>query len=136
MWDKEKKIIENIRKNKNSVLVVLLAGVLLLVLAMPTNTSTQISQTDTQSESSQEELEKRLERILRNTEGVGNVKVMITQSEESVGLTDNGQSEVMGVVVVAEGATNGVTCKKIQDIVLALFSIDAHKIEIVKMKAD
>ena len=38
------------------------------------------------------------------------------------------------VLIVAEGADNAVTVQKIQQAVMALFQIDAHKIRIIKMK--
>lgn len=45
-----------------------------------------------------------------------------------------GETEVTGVLIVAEGADNAVTVQKIQQAVMALFQIDAHKIRIIKMK--
>ena len=41
---------------------------------------------------------------------------------------------VEGVVVVAEGAGNGVMDKNITEVVQALFGVDAHKVKVVKMK--
>ena len=50
------------------------------------------------------------------------------------GLYSTGSGEVTGVLIVAEGADNSVTIQKIQEAVMALFQIDAHKIRIMKMK--
>ena len=85
-----------------------------------------------------EQLEERLERILKHTEGVGEARVMITEAEDTKSFASDKENEgtVEGVVVVAQGATDPAVKKKIQDIVIALFPIEAHKIEIVKMKAD
>lgn len=80
-------------------------------------------------------MEERLEQVLKSTEGVGEVRVMITETEEKGTFEENSnQCNVQGVVVVAQGAEDAGVKKKIQDIVLALFPIEAHKIEIVKMK--
>ena len=50
------------------------------------------------------------------------------------GVYSAGETEVTGVLIVAEGADNAVTVQKIQQAVMALFQIDAHKIRIIKMK--
>ena len=50
------------------------------------------------------------------------------------GLYGSAGNEVTGALIVAEGADNSVTVRKIQEAVMALFQIDAHKIRIMKMK--
>ncbi len=134
-------IMKRILGNRNNLVILALIGALLLIFALPSeNKEDTVSPGTEESAGSgqKEELEERLERILKDTEGVGKVKVMITQKEEESSLTgeDQEDSEVEGVVVVAEGAENPVVKEKIQDIVVALFPIEVHKIEIVKMKAD
>lgn len=79
------------------------------------------------------ELETKLEDLLKNMEGVGNVKVML-MTDSGQGLYNSESSEVTGVLIVAEGADNSVTVQKIQEAVMALFQIEAHKIRIMKMK--
>lgn len=131
-------IIRNIMGNRNNLLILALLGVLVLVLAIPTEKKTE-SKMDFKAneEAGGEQLEERLERILKHTEGVGEVRVMITEAEEkSFASNKENEGTVEGVVVVAQGATDPAVKKKIQDIVIALFPIEAHKIEIVKMKAD
>ena len=132
-------IIRNIMGNRNNLLILALLGVLVLVLAIPTEKKTE-SKMDFKAneEAGGEQLEERLERILKHTEGVGEVRVMITEAEDTKSFASNKENEgtVEGVVVVAQGATDPAVKKKIQDIVIALFPIEAHKIEIVKMKAD
>lgn len=109
------------------------------MLAIPTEKKTE-SKMDfkTNEEAGGEQLEERLERILKHTEGVGEARVMITEAEDTKSFASDKENEgtVEGVVVVAQGATDPAVKKKIQDIVIALFPIEAHKIEIVKMKAD
>lgn len=132
-------IIRNILGNRNNLLILALIGVLVLILAMPQGESEKeitghMNQTE---EENGEELEERLERILKNTQGVGEVRVMITKAgQEESFAKEEGSNEVEGVVVVAEGAENPDVKKKIQDIVVALFPVEVHKIEIVKMKAE
>ena len=79
------------------------------------------------------ELEEKLENLLENAEGVGKVKVMLME-DGGQGVYSAGETEVTGVLIVAEGADNAVTVQKIQQAVMALFQIDAHKIRIMKMK--
>lgn len=132
-------IIRNIMGNRNNLLILALLGVLVLVLAIPTEKKTDSGMNlKTNEEADGEQLEERVERILKHTEGVGDVRVMITEAEEAGRFATEKEEEgtVEGVVVVAEGATDPAVKKKIQDIVIALFPIEAHKIEIVKMKAD
>ncbi len=67
-----------------------------------------------------------------------------TRQETTVFRTEGNVSEpyviktllprVEGVVVVAEGAGNGVTDKSITEVVLTLFDVGAHKVKVVKMK--
>ena len=130
-------IIRNIMGNRNNLLILALLGVLVLVLAIPTEKKTE-SKMDFKAneEAGGEQLEERLERILKHTEGVGEVRVMITEAEDTKSFASDKEGTVEGVVVVAQGATDPAVKKKIQDIVIALFPIEAHKIEIVKMKAD
>lgn len=126
--------MKNILANKNNLIIIALIGIMLLVIAIPAGKS-ESSLTKVQTEEKDSiEIEERLEKALKNTEGVGEVRVMITGSDESSVFDEKENSKVQGVVVVAEGAEDAAVKKKIQDIVLALFPIEAHKIEIVKMK--
>ena len=130
-------IIRNIMGNRNNLLILALLGVLVLVLAIPTEKKTE-SKMDFKAneEAGGEQLEERLERILKHTEGVGEVRVMITEAEDTKSFASDKENEGTVEGVVVQGATDPAVKKKIQDIVIALFPIEAHKIEIVKMKAD
>ena len=113
----------------------ILLGILVLVLCIPTG-----SLKETQAETvdvTKGELEAQLERILSAMEGVGNVEVMITTEVGEEGLFGGQESnkKVCGVVVVAQGAGNASVNAKISEAVKALFSIDVHKISIVKMRS-
>ena len=110
-----------------------------MVIALPVskgNSDTAGEKHLTASQTTQEqksELEEKLENLLENAEGVGKVKVMLME-DGGQGVYCAGESEVTGALIVAEGADNAVTVQKIQQAVMALFQIDAHKIRIMKMK--
>ena len=86
------------------------------------------------TEEVQSALELRLQNILENVEGVGKVKVMLMTEEQQQGIYHSGETEVRGVLIAAEGASDPVIEQKIQQAVMALFQIEAHKIKIMKMK--
>lgn len=120
----------------NKYLIFILLGVLVLVMCIPTDSSTgEKTQESTTTESGT--LNTQLERVLSDMEGVGEVRVMVTLENETDSLftkTSSGQ-KVCGVVVVAEGAGNASVEARISEVVKALFSVDAHKISIVKMRS-
>ena len=120
-----KKLLEN---KKNQWLILLLLGILLVVIAIPTKSDTEQDKswgiTD-ENDANTTEMEKRLESILSQMQGIGEVHVMITYQEKS---------QVEGVVVVAEGGGNGVIVQKITEVVRALFDVDSHKIKVIESK--
>ena len=125
---------------KQQWIVILLLGLLLSVIALPvskkssTPKQTILMDNSTQStDEIQSSLERRLQNILENVEGVGEVKVML-MTEEQQGIYRSGETEVRGVLIAAEGASDPVVVQKIQQAVMALFQIKAHKIKIMKMK--
>ena len=80
-------------------------------------------------------LESRLEELLSNVEGVGKVEVIIMTGEGNTdGFSISSKNEVTGVLVAAQGAGSAVTVQNIQQAIMALFQIDAHKIRVMKMK--
>lgn len=119
-------------KNKKYFIYGLLA-LLVVVLLIPTNTEKEeIVQEESVAE---DELESRLEKILSSMEGVGKVEVMIMKGDvENSIFSEIDEKEISGVVVVAEGAGSASVNAQITEVVKALFSIDAHKISIVKMR--
>lgn len=83
---------------KNQLIIILLAGVLLVVIAMPVKEQKEtitVQETETISEDNYtEDMEQRLENILEKIEGAGNVEVMINfqSSAEKVVEKDKGSS--------------------------------------------
>ena len=110
---------------KNQWLILLLVGILLVVIAIPTKSGTEEKGVVDSKEWSTSETEQRLENILSQMQGIGEVHVMITYRQEN---------QVEGVVVVAEGGEQGVIVQKITEVVRALFDVDSHKIKVIDSK--
>lgn len=89
-----------------------------------------------EAEVGETELEARLAGILERVQGVGEVRVLIhtTGENESDVFYSAGEQKVEGILIVAEGADNSVTVQNIQQAVMSLFQLEAHKIKIMKMK--
>jgi stage III sporulation protein AG len=104
---------------KTDCLIFILLGVLILIIAVPTQSSTESKETAST-------VSDQLAGVLSGMEGVGQVQVMISFSDEK-------QLEVRGVVVVAEGGDSPQAEEKIRNAVMSLFDIEAHKITVVKM---
>ena len=126
--------------NRQRWAVVLLAGLLLMVIALPvsqkTGTARQSTLLKDNTQSTveiQSTLELKLQDILESMEGAGKVKVMLMTGEQQ-GIYQSEEAEVKGVLIAAEGAADPVVVQKIQQAVMALFQIEAHKIKIIKMK--
>ena len=110
---------------KNQWLILLLVGILLVVIAIPTKSGTEEKSVGDLKEWSTSETEQRLENILSQMQGIGEVHAMITYKQDN---------QVEGVVVVAEGGEQGVIVQKITEVVRALFDVDSHKIKVIDSK--
>lgn len=110
---------------KNKWMLILLVGILLVILAIPTTKTTNSSKETSFIGYEKEEtyLESRLENTLAQMQGVGEVHVMITfQKDETP----------EGIVVIAEGGENAVVVRNITEVVQALFHVDSHKIKVIE----
>ena len=82
--EKFQKIIKNIlnKSGKDKILIVILTGVLLLIVTIPTKKSADIKSdtvtTEHTSTNYEEYIEDKLENILSKVDGVGKVKVVVT----------------------------------------------------------
>lgn len=172
---------------KERLPVILLVGVLLVVISIPVkkqsgNTSEDATYTNEAGEADYvTQIEKRLENILKDTEGVGQNKVMITvkntgkeilysqmdissskvtendsggsrvseemsQLESVLYTEDNGTQkpyiqdeempEIMGVVIIAEGAGDADIVTQITEAVSTLLGVSVNKIKVMKMEVD
>lgn len=122
-------------------MVLLLLGMLLTVIALPISDSKEQAKKSPDPAENTDRyevdrtlLETKLESILENTEGVGKVQVLLMTGEGKQGFYGTENTEVTGVLIAAEGADDSVTVQNIQQAVMALFQIEAHKIKIMKMK--
>ncbi len=151
--------LPEILKKKNTLLILLILGVLLIVIAIPTG-----SNSDKQSGSSAmsgatsnnyaTEMESHLEEILSQINGAGKVQVLISWKGSSEKLVEKDENETVyyngsggeqapfirqelmpkaeGVVVIAQGGDNAVVAAQITEAIRALFGVDTHKIKIMK----
>ncbi|MGI6064730.1 MAG: hypothetical protein ACOYBB_13420 [Blautia sp.] len=120
--------------------MLLLLGLLLTVISLPVSDSKKEKRTRSgileeaeEDMTDRTELEAKLESILENTEGAGQVQVLLMTGQQQ-GFYGSGKIEVTGVLISAEGADDPVIVRNIQQAVMALFQIEAHKIKIMKMK--
>lgn len=116
---------------KNKIWLCFLLGILLLMIAIPTKErEIKTGQTETISYNASL-LEQQLEQVLVQIEGIGMVETMVTLEP----LVDDRESpKVLGVLVVAQSGDDPVQILKIQEAVMTLFQVDAHKIKVMKMK--
>ncbi len=140
---------------KQQWLVMLLLGLLLLVTAIPvkkpaSQTASEEVENDgyrssygnanltSQALTEKMALEQQLEELLLQVEGIGQVRVMLMLENSSDSITSfssqNPEVSIQGVLIVAQGGDNSVTVRNIQEAVMALFQVEAHKIKVMKMK--
>lgn len=127
--------ISFLKEKGTKYIIFVLLGLLALVLMIPSTGGESKSKAATYTDNTT--INQQLENVLASMEGVGEVKVMITTSEQKNSLfaSEEEKNQVSGVVVVAQGAGDATVESRIFNAVKALFGIDAHKISIVKMKS-
>ncbi len=110
---------------KNTWMILLLIGILLVVIAIPTKTKSENSTLSiyNEPESDETDMEKRLENLLQQMQGVGEVHAMITYRDDE---------QVEGIVIIADGGGDAVVVRNITDVVRALFDVDSHKIKVIE----
>lgn len=117
------------KTRKDKIFIVILAGILMMVIAMPTKSSSAKSYTtgpviSTGSEDYEKNLGEELQQMLENTDGVGKVKVLVKT---------NDAKEVTGVLVVCEGGDDKNLVAYITDAINGLLGVPVHKIKVMKM---
>ncbi len=124
-----------LKEKGNKFAVLGLVGLLILIIMLPGESSEK--KTEVLSTASETALEQRLEALLESMKGVGEAEVMlrVESTKGSVFGTAEEEGKVIGVVVVAEGAENAVVKQRISNAIEALFSIEPHKISIIKMRS-
>lgn len=127
---------------RNKWLILILGGLLLIVISLPASSKKESSESRTvllekeNVELEKTQLETKLEVLLKTVEGVGNAEVMLMtgDTEETGFYVSSAPMKVTGVLIAAEGADDYTVVRNIQEAVMALFQVDAHKIKVMKMK--
>ena len=116
-----RKVIDYVKEHKKIIIVVILIAILIGAVYIIDKSKNSSSYTN--SNIAKSETETKLMGILSNIEGVGNVDVMITESD----------GEILGVVIVCEGANNIMTRSNILNAVSTALKIDKKIIAIYSM---
>lgn len=116
---------------KEHLVLCFLFGILLLVAALPTSDSKSVLKENTTVSTNADALERQLEEALSGIEGIGEVQVTIVLEP----LVDSySNPEITGVLVVCSTGDDPISVQKIQESVMTLFQLEAHKIKVMKMK--
>lgn len=115
-----RKVIDYVKENKKIFIVVVLI-VILIGAVYVINKSKKPSYTATTSTMSATEV--KLSGILSSIEGVGNTEVMVTENKD----------EILGVVIVCEGANNIMTRNNILNAVSTALGISKKIIAIYSL---
>ena len=131
-----------LRLNKEKLIVLFCAGMLLFVLALPTENKAEIKTAnllestakDELSGSHEESLELRVRNLLQGVEGVGAVDVMVSVNGErkSSMFEEEPLQEVLGIIISADGGGSSVVKAEISEAMEALFGLPSHKIKVLK----
>lgn len=122
---------------KEHILTAVLLGAILLVIAIPTSSDKQKKAYGLRGNPSinvSEEgalLEQQLEHAFAQMEGVGEVDTTIFLEPFA---DDHTSPEIRGILVLSAYGDDPVVRLKIQETVMTLFQIDAHRIKVMKMK--
>ena len=138
------RIIDKIFKDKKStcVIYILLTVGILLLVGGKTQVHTQIPPVEETAQSPYSSAS-RMEEILSEIDGVGQVRVMIFFSSEKeapssgdvLGASkEQGKEKAQSVVIVADGAGNAAVREKIVRAVKSALGVEAHKIEVFERK--
>lgn len=126
---KLQRLIE-IGTKKESMAVLFLCGILIFVIMLPTGGGDSYNKVELDSgyeeeTSYKEEREWELKSFLESVSGVGEVNVLIY-----FGDMEDSTMPICGIAVAAEGAGNENVRLLIMKIVMALYGIDANKVEV------
>lgn len=121
------KKLKNVKNIEFIACVFILAIALLLFSLLNGSTKSGDKQTEVSTSSSGTEIEKRLENILEQIEGAGDVSVMITYESE---VSSGGGNEISGVLVVSSGAENIKVRLNLLQAVKTALNVDVKIVEI------
>lgn len=116
----------------DKIVLIILAGILLLLIALPQGNDNNTSK---ESKDGGESREEKLVRILEKRYGEGNIDVMLTETEKNA--TYFGEEEsgtVTGVLVLVRTGNLEAASYDIVSAITALFDVPAHKVIVMEMK--
>lgn len=131
---------------KDALLVILLSGILLYVISIPSNKDIFLNNDDTINNTTylkQEQLtqqkskaEMDLEEFLSSIEGVGKVKALIyfENQDKNLFIEKNTDNKISGVVIAAEGAESEVVRGQIIHLVMVLYGLEIDNVEVFVLK--
>ena len=130
--DKIKEFLTKIKDVKNIKLIMGVMVVALLLLGYyamnsSNNNDTRVTETNSNNITTAEYdyEEQKLANVLSQIEGVGDTKVMINRGKDE---------EVIGVIVIAEGAKSKTICLRINQAVRTALDLTPEKVKIYLMK--
>lgn len=150
-----------LKLNKEKLIFVFCSGLLLFVLALPSESdSLSANQKDVSvggeywgtgiaaeqsagssgiyaaamTDSYESALEMRVRNILSGVEGVGEVEVMVALKPEDADsmFQEEQTQEVLGIIISADGGGSAVVKAEISEAMEALFGLPSHKIKVLK----
>ncbi len=133
------KIIEAFKGKKKIALILILVSLGLMLIAISSIDSGGEADPSDLSEY-KEALEKRLEKLCSEVDGVGKCTVMVTFSrgEENTykgsQLTETKPPQVLGVTVVCDGGDSAQVKARLSQMLCALFDIGANRVAILPSK--
>ena len=121
-----KKFFAKLKSIKNiEIYVALILAAIVLIFVFASGRSKNTSQSiDDDTYISQ--MEHKICSVIQNIDGCGNAKVVISYG---------GDDEVVGVVVVAEGAADPIVRFKIVEVVVTLLDVDSNNVAVFTYKS-
>lgn len=133
------RLVTFFKGKKKTALILVLVSLGLMLVALSTATSADPAEQGSLSEY-KEELEKRLEKLCSEVDGVGRCTVMVTFSrgEENTykgsQLTESKPPRVLGVTVVCDGGESSAVRARLSQMLCALFDIGANRVAVLPSK--
>lgn len=133
------RLVTFFKGKKKMALILILVSLGLMLVALSSATSADPAEQGSLSEY-KEELEKRLEKLCSEVDGVGRCTVMVTFSrgEENTykgsQLTESKPPRVLGVTVVCDGGESSAVRARLSQMLCALFDIGANRVAVLPSK--
>ena len=133
------KLVLFFKERRKIALILILASLGLMLIAISSVSSEQTEESAGLSEY-KEELEKSLEKLCAEVDGVGRCSVMVTFSrgEENTykgnQLTESKPPRVLGVSIVCDGGDSATVKAELTQMICALFDIGSNRVAVLPSK--